>query len=414
MGNAYRSVLALKPTGDAVPANVLAGKTFSNADGAGKTGTMANNGAVSITLTDQDPTYTIPEGYHNGSGVVGFTASGGDGADLIVTCSPAFAGATISCTDGTTTYQQICPSTAPFEVVFESIPVGTWTISGTAEGTLFSTQFTVVDFETVLNSIPEGSTVTPTDNIQTWLHCANIWNKNYTTVSQVLSDASTLQALIASTNAVDYMARSTTWASSVTSNSSAMSYIGLNNYCADRLLADSTWLNAIVNSTYFENVLNIKIPSMTSNTTPSGRASGSGVFSSTYDFYHAFDGSDSTNWISQKAVETAYLTYDFGQPINVSKIYMKCTYGTGSAAARTGVFKLLGSNDNFQNDSHEIDVGSNISFSVPHNTDFNESVDNTNGYRYFRLYTITHNYYMNNTDYFTDVTHLQLYGRASS
>ena len=37
MGNAYRSVLALKPTGDAIPANVLSGKTFSNADGVGKT-----------------------------------------------------------------------------------------------------------------------------------------------------------------------------------------------------------------------------------------------------------------------------------------------------------------------------------------------------------------------------------------
>lgn len=72
MSNAYRSVLAsggVAPTGDAVEANVLSGKTFSNALGTGKTGSMTNNGAVSQTIAP-GASYTIPEGYHNGSGVV--------------------------------------------------------------------------------------------------------------------------------------------------------------------------------------------------------------------------------------------------------------------------------------------------------------------------------------------------------
>lgn len=73
MANKYRSVLAsgggVQPTGNAQPADVLAGKTFSNADGINKTGTMVNNGAVSETL-DAGESYTIPAGYHNGSGVV--------------------------------------------------------------------------------------------------------------------------------------------------------------------------------------------------------------------------------------------------------------------------------------------------------------------------------------------------------
>ena len=342
MGNAYRSVLALKPTGDAVPANVLAGKTFSNADGTGKTGTMVNNGAVSVTLTDQDPTYTIPEGYHNGSGVVGFSASGGDGADLIVTCSSAFAGATISCTDGTSTYQQICPSTAPFEVVFESIPVGTWTISGTAGGTLFSTQFTVVDFETVLNSIPEGSTVIPTDDIQTWLNCANIWDKSYTTISEILSDSSTLQSLIASNNAADYMARSSTWASDITANSSAMTYIGLNDYCSDALLADSTWLTAICNSAYFESVLNVKIPTMTSNTQPSGIASASSVYSGgswPYDAYVAFNPNfHNSGWYPQ-TTSNQWLKYKFDTPMKAKAVTVSSISGSITS------IKLYGSND---------------------------------------------------------------------
>lgn len=72
MANLYKSVLgasAVLPTGNAVEADVLAGKTFSNSSGTGKTGTMVNNGAVSQTL-DGGQSYTIPAGYHNGSGVV--------------------------------------------------------------------------------------------------------------------------------------------------------------------------------------------------------------------------------------------------------------------------------------------------------------------------------------------------------
>lgn len=76
MANQYRSVLASSgpaPTGgDALPAEVLSGKTFTNDNGA-QTGTMINRGAVSGTASPTQP-YTIPEGYHNGSGVV--TADG--------------------------------------------------------------------------------------------------------------------------------------------------------------------------------------------------------------------------------------------------------------------------------------------------------------------------------------------------
>ena len=78
MANQYRSVLASSgpaPTGgDALPAEVLSGKTFTNDNGA-QTGTMTNNGAVSQTLS-AGQSYTIPEGYHNGSGTVTALASG--------------------------------------------------------------------------------------------------------------------------------------------------------------------------------------------------------------------------------------------------------------------------------------------------------------------------------------------------
>lgn len=50
----------------AQPAEVLSGKTYA-AQGAVKTGTMPNQGAKTINITDKKPV-TIPQGYHDGSG----------------------------------------------------------------------------------------------------------------------------------------------------------------------------------------------------------------------------------------------------------------------------------------------------------------------------------------------------------
>ena len=58
--------------GDAIPENVLSGKTFTNDSGA-QTGTMTNRGAVTATLDKDTTSYTVPSGYHNGSGTVSIT-----------------------------------------------------------------------------------------------------------------------------------------------------------------------------------------------------------------------------------------------------------------------------------------------------------------------------------------------------
>ena len=60
---------AKQATGTALVSEVLKGKTFSNSSGVGLTGTMANNGAISKTL-NAGQSYTVPAGYHNGSGKV--------------------------------------------------------------------------------------------------------------------------------------------------------------------------------------------------------------------------------------------------------------------------------------------------------------------------------------------------------
>lgn len=51
-------------------ADVLTGKVFTAKDGTVTTGTMANNGAVSKTLDTTTTSYTVPAGYHSGTGKV--------------------------------------------------------------------------------------------------------------------------------------------------------------------------------------------------------------------------------------------------------------------------------------------------------------------------------------------------------
>lgn len=65
---AYQNVSAVT----AAAGDVLAGKIIVDTTGASVTGTMTNNGAVSKTLdaTANNQSYTVPAGYHSGSGKV--------------------------------------------------------------------------------------------------------------------------------------------------------------------------------------------------------------------------------------------------------------------------------------------------------------------------------------------------------
>ena len=198
-----------------------------------------------------------------------------------------------------------------------------------------------------LNDIPKGATVTPTDDIQTWLYCANVLNKSYTTISEVVADTTTLNTLIANENANDYLVRSTTFATDICSNESAMTYIGLNDYCANKLLADSTWLKAICSTseTLLKKVLNVYVPKMRSNTSPSGEAFGSQYYNnmSEYTWYKAMDKDKNTCWHASVGLSTAQLGYDFGKQVIVKKILLKNRTDSSTASAPK-TFSLEGYN----------------------------------------------------------------------
>lgn len=382
--------------------------------------------------------------------------SGGSGdfpVTLTVTCDSNYEGETLYLTKGLTVLSEIVPSN--LTVTFTFPENGTWVLSNSLNQET-ETFVNVGEYECSMLSIPDGKTVTPTDDIQIWLNCANIWDKTYTTLAEVLADTDTLSALIASENAVDYMVRSTTWAASIalvptmisntepsgivtvsgvynndgtytgykafdrndntfwlgtyadanawigyefedeitvraltcrstqngaktftirtsingtdwsdvsthtipndveetisitpttskywrlqcsakygdmcgfreiqfhsysiTDNSTAMSYIGLNNYASNTLLANATWCEAICNSEYFESVLNVKVPAMTSNTTPSGVVSDE---ESSANAYTAFDNDVSTRYIITGDVPSRWIQYQFASPIMVRKV----------------------------------------------------------------------------------------------
>ena len=185
---------------------------------------------------------------------------------------------------------------------------------------------------------PKGATVTPTDDIQTWLKCANIDKTDLTTIDDVIADTTTLNILISDNNASDYLARSTTWASDICSNESAMTYIGLNDYCANKLLADSTWLETICNSDYFEKVLNKSVPTLTSKTgSDGGEAEASNYHSNGFEAFRAFDNNSNNFWATKSGVTSGWIQYKFVNPVNVKKVKLKNSQYPG---AQVNTFKI--------------------------------------------------------------------------
>ena len=255
-------------------------------------------------------------------------------ADITVTYPT---GATVSCskTGETTMYATGSPYT------FTVHASGTWTLTCVKGGITKTTTVTITTSGQTesYNFTPTGSTITPTDDVETLLLCAEVWDSTLTTIAAVISDASALSAVIASNNAVDYLVRSTTWVSDFTSDSTAMSYIGLNNYASNTLLANSTWCTGICSSIYKESVFNVKIPTMTSNTTPSGECYG-GIGTGTSA--NAWQATNATGLSLQSNGSNIYFAYKFTSPVKVFYITGK------SARTTTGTILVGTDNDNYE------------------------------------------------------------------
>lgn len=272
-------------------------------------------------------------------------------------------GSTVTAVKGTKTITATETSAGIFEC--DVTEYGDWTVNGVVDGLAAHTTLPVTYVRIYEVNFIIGATVTPTNDVTLLLECAGIYDSEITTINELLADSTALTAVISSNNAIDYLVRSTTFASDVTADSTAMSYIGLNNYASDTLLGDSTWLNAICNSTYFESVLNVKVPTMTSNTTPSGECISSGNYSGSYPNYYAFDGNSSTFWNSQVGNLPHWIGYDFNSPTKI----IVCKFQLSNALARTNYLQGWDGNSWVDINNIDNDTTENATYTLITNSD---------------------------------------------
>ena len=143
------------------------------------------------------------------------------------------------------------------------------------------------------------------------------------------------------------------------------------------------------------------VPTMTSNTTPSGNVIFSSESTSIDYAFNAFDNDDVTLW-SATTKTNAYIGYEFENPVRVSKIGLKPSNTSGYSRVKNFIFQA--SNDgntwiDLYTDMYDDSSNSLLKY---------YSFDNDNYYSYYRLYVIDN--YAPYSNMYIRVDTLQFYG----
>ena len=335
-------------------------------------------------------------------------SSGGGGAVLTVTCDSALSGATISCTDGTTTLTAVCPSSNPYEVEFNIPNSGTWTISGL---TYTASVVVELDYEVELGGF----------NYRAWLTAGGLDPSDYASLSAVLADEKAIRQLFLVHASVDYLA-------SVTASDSSVETIIEDNYCAkwinesdyalftlydNSVIADlmdeadkyfyGEW--GIVDSTTTPPTWGAKgnVPVMTSNTAPYGECSGTKANDTTnHPYWHAFN-QNSANYYQMKSSSSGDVgstIYKFTNPVNIRRLALKVESSSYAGKA----FKV-GYSDDGTNWSY---ITSESYLTTATMTDFD--VDSNEYHLYWSVYFLGG--YASSGFYYMNLSLLQFYGHT--
>ena len=104
----------------------------------------------------------------------------------------------------------------------------------------------------VTESIPDGATVTPINDITTWLKTGGISKQySYTTIEQVIADSTCTESLMKNENAMKYLARSTEFADAICASETAMTNLGQSKYVDNTVLNSDLWKQKIKASQYW-------------------------------------------------------------------------------------------------------------------------------------------------------------------
>ncbi len=230
--------------------------------------------------------------------------------------------------------------------------------------------------------VPDGKTADAND-VKTWLKCANIKNKSYTDINDVLNDEEVLSELLNNDNANDYLCRSTDWIDDICSDSDAMEYIGRNNYAANTLLDSDDWFNAICSSNYFENVLNTSVPTITNGVSSEGTVFSSSILDRGYPGYKAFNKNPADGWLSNLLVN-AEIGFKFNEPVKVNKAQLSTFRYDDNGYTRIKNYSIQGSNDG-------VNYTTLYNGSYPNNCNgvvVTNTFKNENYYTYYRIFIL--------------------------
>ena len=247
----------------------------------------------------------------------------GGAAELVVTCDEEFAGATISCSDGTTTLNKTCPVSSPYTVTFKIPNSGDWTVSATVSGTTYTS-------DTISVSLDYTAELSFGFSWQTWVDTSSLLDStDYSTLSDLLADEEALRELCLEHACVDYLCQSADVnpdLETIIGTDLFAKWVNNSDYALDKMYANEAIADEMDTADkygYGEWCLMPQVPTMTSNTTPYGEVIYSSVYS-TYYAYNAFDNNDSTSWIplnvSSRASYVDYIGYEFTEARALSRV----------------------------------------------------------------------------------------------
>lgn len=342
------------------------------------------------------------------------TVGGGKGNTVTVTCAEEFAGLTITLAKTGKTYTKTCPSTAPYEVTFYGVEVGTYTVSCTVGGQTYSETVVVQDISCVLNYGFKW---------QTWVDTASqLDSSDYDSLDEVLADEKALRELFLEHACVDYVASlgaSNADLETVINNDLCAKWINLSDYALDYLYANEViadlmdeadkyfygeWV--ITDSTTTPPTWGAKgnVPVMTSNTAPYGEASVYRTGTSGGAAWNVFDGNDSIAYSNRTGRNTNdYVRYKFTNPVCVKKVKFLHAQNT----TETQYVKVRASNDG----TNFVELGS---FTLPYNEYASNLsmnyLDVSNNDNYYLYYEVKNNDSPTGSPWWT-IYSLQFYGR---
>lgn len=180
----------------------------------------------------------------------------------------------------------------------------------------------------------------------------NTWEKLFDigfTIDEIINNDVIFEKVLNKDVDIDYMINTSDIMNAIANSQNAMTALGKNTLTSFKLISTNSSYNIITSSpysSYFDSEV-MSVPTMLSNTTPSGVASSSQIYSTGYEAWRAFDkkNGEGHKWAANGNIydTNRYIQYEFQNPNYIYKISLtNHTYSTNECPT---AFELWASND---------------------------------------------------------------------